>query len=176
MKKAKLVKQSDEKKKEELKESYSVKNLLTIILIVLVIFVGFYFITTLVVKPTSTAKSNNTSEVDSSKISFSQLLNMSEDEYYVLATNKNEYNNNTNHLATYDRYINNYTSKDDSLKFYRIDLSDALNKSYIDDPTKISSELKGVKLSNEVLFKIKSGKIEKYYVGSESIINALKEL
>lgn len=180
MKKARLAKTNQKQEVKEIEESYSIKNLIIIILIILIVFGLFYFITTLVVKPVKNDTSSNTiTEIDSSKITLNNLLDRDEEEYYVLATKESLYksfNSQINYIEIYDKYISDYSKNDSSLSIYKIDLDDALNKNYISDELNISNSLDTLKLNNEVLFKIKNGNIEKYYVGSEEIIKALSEL
>ena len=174
MKKAKLARNSKKQEEKEI-ETYSIKQLLTIILIVLLVFVVFYIITTFVVKPLSSSNNDTTTVIDSDKITFNNLLNRKESEYYVLATKAslyNSYGSKVNYIEMYERYISDYSG---DLKFYRIDLDDALNKNYIGDEN-ITDDLSKLKVNDEVLFKISDGKIENYYVGSQSIVKALSSL
>ena len=98
-----------------------------------------------------------------------------ENEYYVLATKENK-NNQTNYMQLYKNYINQYNSLEDSFAFYYVDLSDALNKKYIGDNLNISDEINEIRLNDDVLFKIKNNKIEKYYTGSSNILDVLSKL
>ena len=72
--------------------------------------------------------------------------------------------------------VDNSKQKDSSLPFYYIDLDDGLNKKYLSEKMNITNEMKNLKLSDEVLFKIKEGKIEKTYIGNEEIIDKLSRL
>ena len=180
MKKAKLIKNKKEEQKKVENDTYSIKNLILIILVISVVFGLFYLITCLFVKPVEENNINNeVTEFDSTKITLGNLLDRSEDEYYVLATKESlydSYNLKINYSELYNNYINSYTSNEDSLQFYYVDLDDALNKSYISDKLNISNEISELKLNDEVLFKIKNGEIEQSYVGSSDILEALNEL
>lgn len=176
MKKAKLIKTNKKEEKQMEKDSYSLKKLLLIILILAVTFGVFYLITALVVDPVEDQNINNTPiEIDSTKITLNNLLNRKESEYYVLATKESD-NSQVNYLMLYNNYINEYTKDEKALKFYNVDLNDALNKTYIGEELNISNEISKIKLNDEVLFKVKDGKIEKYFVGSKDILKVLSTL
>ena len=181
MKKAKIVTKAKKEDKKEITESYSLKDLLKIVLTLLIVFAVFYFITVLVVKPNNnnSGHDNSNVQIDSSKITISNLLNRSESEYYVLATKASLYegiSSKMNYSEIYNKYISDYKSKDDSSKFYEVDLDDAFNKRYLSDDLNISDDLEEMQINDEVLFKISNHKIEAYYVGSDSIIKALSSL
>lgn len=180
MKKAKLIKSNKQEQKPIENETYSIKNLLLIIVIITTVLGIFYLITILVVQP---AEENNTSntvtEIDSTKITLNHLLDRKEDEYYVLATKKtlyDEYGSKINYSELYNNYVSSYSSIENSLPFYYVDLDDALNKNYLSDELNISDNISEIKLNNEALFKIKNSQIEEYYVGSSDILETLKKL
>lgn len=178
MKVAKIRKK--EQKRESLPtESYSIKTLLKILLIIIMVFGIFYFITTFLVKENVVETNDPVSVIDSTKIIVSQLLNRSEKEYYVLATKKNLYESGhieTNYLELYKKYISKYTEKDNSLPIYYIDLDNALNKKYFGNELNLTDDISELKLNDEVLFKIKEGKIEKTYVGKSKILDKLSRI
>lgn len=183
MKVAKIKKDNREKDKKAVNsnETYSMKSMIKILLILVCIFVVFYFITTLLVKNKQTEEdSNNIVEIDSSKITLNNLLNRKEEEYYVLVTKESLYEIdgyiNTNYTSIYNSYISDYSSKDGALAFYTVDLDDALNKKYVSDNLNISDDLESLELNDEVLFKIKNGKIKSYYVGNSKIIEKLSSI
>lgn len=180
MKKAKLIKNNNQEKKQMENDTYSIKNLLLIIIIISAVFGIFYLITSLIVKPVEQNNTSNTvTEIDSTKITLNHLLDRNEEEYYVLATKEslyNEYGSKINYSELYNNYITNYSSIEDSLPFYYVNLDDALNKNYLSDELNISNEINEIKLNNEVLFKIKNNEIEEYYVGSSDILEILKNL
>lgn len=176
MKKAKLIKTEKKEQKQIEKDTYSLKNLITIIIVITVVLSMFYLITTLVVDPVDENNTNNTiTEIDSTKITLNNLLNRKESEYYVLAT-KESNNSQVDYIMLYNNYINEYTKDEKSLPFYNVDLNDALNKNYIGEELNISDEISEIRLNDEVLFKVKDGKIEKYFVGSNDILKVLSNL
>ena len=180
MKKAKIVKTTKKKEKVSEQESYSLKNLIRIIIILLVILSVFYFITTLVIEPVEQGKSNTQqTEVDATKITLNNILDRSEKEYYVLATMESLYDNinsEIKYLELYNNYITEYSSLENALPFYNVDLDDALNKNYIGDKLYISNDISEIKLNDEVLFKIKNKQIDEYFVGSKDILEVLSDL
>lgn len=180
MKKAKLIKNKKGEQRKVENDTYSIKNLILIVLVISIVFGLFYLITSLFVKPVEENRiDNEVTEFDSTKITLGNLLDRNEDEYYVLATKESlydSYNSKINYSELYDNYISSYKTNEDSLQFYYVDLDDALNKNYISDELNISNKINEIKLNDEVLFKVKNGEIEQYYVGSSEILKALKKI
>lgn len=170
-------KQIKEKKVEQ--QEYSLKSMIIILLIISVVFGLFYFLTMFLAKP-ATNEEQTQSVIDDSNITINQLLNRNEDEYYVLAIKESLYNKGgyiqTDYIKIYNSYINKYTEKDNSLKFYYIDLDNALNKNSFGEKLNITQDLEKLILNDEVLFKIKKGKIEKTYIGKDKIIDKLSRI
>lgn len=177
MKKAKLNK-SAIKEEIDIQDSYSLKKFILILIVLTIVFVTFYFITFLVVKPKNNNLSNSTAVIDSQMITMNHLLDRKENEYYVLATKASLYSgySQVNYQELYNKYISNYLKNENSLKFYKINLDDALNKIYLSDETNIDNNLENLKLSDEVLFKISNKKIDKAFVGSKEILEELSNL
>ena len=156
------IKKSSVKEQPVLEETYSIKSMIIILIILLLIFAGFYFVTTFLVKDRKIEGDNSTAVIDTSKITLSQLLSQKDKEYYVIATKKSLYDSSyieTNYIGLYDEYINKYSQEEESLKFYYVDLDDALNKKYLSTELNITNEVSELKLNDEVLFKIKNNKI-----------------
>ena len=122
-----------------------------------------------------TNKKNNKTNSNEVTIQYKEIiagniLNVSNDEYYVLLEFEND-----NYNTLYETYLTNYASKEKALPYYKVDMSKGFNKSYIstDKPnldTDISSELK---FTETTLLKIKSKKIVEKY---DAIIKALEQL
>lgn len=177
------IKETKKNEKELVTEEYSLKQMLKIIIILLIVFGIFYLITSIVVKSRKEdkkAESTNIVEIDKTKILLSDLLSKKESEYYVLATMESKYNTSEykkiDYNSVYNNYIKSYSSKEGALNFYYVDLDDALNKGFVGTETYIGEDLNNLKLNDEVLFKISSGKIVESYLGNEEIINALSDL
>ena len=175
MKVAKIKKTEVKKKIAEEELEFSFKKLICTIGIILLILTVFYFITTLVIKPIVKDKQPSHVQFDSSKITMSQLLTRKDSEYYVLATKESAYLNlgtNMNYTELYRNYIKTYEGKEDSIKFYKIDMDEAFNSEYWSDEMDIDN----LKINDDVLFKIVDGEIDEYFVGHEEILKELQEL
>ena len=174
------IRKKEEKKVENNVNEYSAKKIVSIFGTIILILVIFYFITVLLVNnKKETNNDNSVSVIDSSKIILSQLLDQKHDEYYVLATKASLYGTSymgTDYISLYNSYINEYKQKEESLIFYYVDLDNALNKKYVTENINITDDIESLELNNEVLFKIKNGKIEKYYVGKTEILDKLSRL
>lgn len=178
--KAAKIRKSKEKKVEMVNEGYSIKSMVKIIISILAIFGIFYGITVLIVEDKEVPELKQESVLDSSKITVGQLLSRKEKEYYVLAHKESLYETSgyveSSYLDIYELYIREYINKEDSLEFYYIDLDNALNKKFYSEKLNITEELEELSLNDEVLFKIKNGKIEKTYVGKDKIISKLSKI
>lgn len=179
MKTARIRNNNKKEQKEVItEEEYSMKKMVIIIVSLIVVFLVFYFITTLVVKPVKQNNTDNTrTEIDSTKITLNHLLDRKESEYYVLATKSSLYSKlNVNYETIYNQYITDYKKEENALTFYKLNLDDALNKSFIGEETNITDNLQELKLSDEALFKIKDGKIDSYSIGHSEIVKTLSSL
>lgn len=167
------IRKKEEKKIETHNEEYSIKSMVKITIIISVIFCLFYFITTLIAKPVENKESQVS--LNENEILVNQLFNRKDDEYYVLV-HKNSLYKNSGYMDIYNLYIEEYLQQEEKLSFYYIDLDNALNKQYYGDNLNITTDLTKLKLNDEVLFKIKNGKIEKTYEGKDNIIDKLSRL
>lgn len=173
------IRKKDKKETKVIEQGYSLKSLITIIIVISFTFCVFYLITPIFIKP-SLENEEVPSVIDESQITLNQLLNRREAEYYVLATKDSLYSGlgyiNVNYNDLYNSYINKYLEQDNSLKFYYVDLDNALNKKFISEELNISDNINELKINDEILFKIKDGIIEKTYVGNDEIIDKLSRL
>ena len=175
MKVAKLKKVEEKKKPVEVNDEITVKNMIITVLIISIVLAVFYFITVLVVKPLVEPKQITPVQFDSNKITMGQLKTRSENEYYVLAVKESNHMNlysDMNYITLYNNYINTYSKKEGSLKFYKIDMDDALNSAYWGEGFDIDS----LTINDDVLFKISNGNVVDYYVGSTDILSYLERL
>lgn len=152
-------------------ESFKLKNVIIIVVIIMFVLVSFYFITKYVLEHKKDNTPTVESVIDREKIIFGQMFNKSDNEYYVIA-----YNSDEKSKEIYNKYIEKYGSKENSIKIYEIDLKDDFNKSYIANKSNITSNLDELKVSGDTLFKIKDKTIEEYKEGSNDISNYLKEI
>lgn len=175
MKVAKLKKTNEKKKTIEVKETeFTIKNFIKTIVIILLVLAIFYFITVLVVKPIINKEKSDV-KFDSTKITMNQLLTRKEDSYYALAVKESESRNfysQFNYFELYNNYIEKYTSNEDALKFYWIDMDDAFNGAYWSTELDIDNFI----INDDTLFKVSNGKLVDYFVGHEEILKELQEL
>lgn len=148
-------------------------NYIKIILIILVIVCVFSLITSFVTNKKNSKTNSNEVTIQYKEIIAGNILNISNDEYYVLLEFEND-----DYNTLYETYLTNYASKENALPYYKVDMSKGFNKSYIstDKPnldTDISSELK---FTETTLLKIKSKKIVEKYYTNDTIIKALEQL
>lgn len=138
-------------------------NLIKIVLIVTAIFLIFYGITTLVTDKNS---NNDTNPADVTiqydEILLGTLFEQSNSEYYVLVTTEDDY-----YVATYSGLVSSYKAKENSLRVYTSNLDNGFNKSYKAEETKISNDLKELKLTGSTLLKIKDKNIVASYQGTD---------
>lgn len=154
------------------------KKLLIIIISILLIFVLCYFIISVALdhkKDSTASESNNSSEeatIQYDKILLSQLLNRDLEEYYVFASKSNDDN-----LSDYENSIYSYTSSEESVKVYDVDLDSSFNKKYISDNSNYDIDsIEDLRVKGTTLFYIKDNKIEDVYDGKELINSKLEEL
>lgn len=175
MKVAKLKKVEEKKKPVEYNDEITVKKMITTVIVILIVLTVFYFITVLVVKPLVETNKTTPVQFDSNKITMGQLKTRNEKEYYVLAVKESNHMklyNNMNYTTLYNNYINSYSSRDNSLKVYRVDMDDALNSSYWGEELNIET----LTINDDVLFKVSNKKIVDYKVGSAEILKYLEQL
>lgn len=145
-----------------------------IIIIVLVLVIGaIYFLTDKFVEQ---GNSNNTTtgEINYDKATIGTLLNRPYDEYYVMI-----YSSNSTEASYYNSIKNNYSSKDDGLKIYYIDLDNELNQKYynVNNDNKSNPSAKSIdeiNLGDITLIKVKNGEIVSYIEDIEQIKTELK--
>ena len=146
-------------------------NLIKIVLIVTAIFLIFYGITTLVTDKNS---DNNTNPDDVviqyDEILLGTLFEQPNTEYYVLVTTEGD-----NNTQAYSSLLSSYKAKENSLKIYTSNLNNGFNKSYKAEETKISNDLKELKLKGSTLLKINDKTIVASYAGND-IMNHLNSL
>ncbi len=170
MKKAKLkeIKQNNSKKNiVEEQETFSIKKVVVTFVIIFVTFGAFYFLTDfLISKRTSleTSNSNTNTNTNTNEISFLDILEQSDKEYYVFALT------DTKDETIYKRYAS-FNDK----KYYIVDMNDTMNKSHVSDKTSVSNSVKDITIKETTLFVVKDGKISDHFTGTEDIIKYLQK-
>lgn len=153
-------------------DNYDLKNIIKFILIVSVIALLFYFITVVVLKNKKSETYDISSEpavIQYNEIIIGDMFNQKESEYYVLLKENEDF-----YLDLYDTYISTYTGKENSLKVYTVDLSNAFNKKYLAEENNLDKE--NFKIKSTALIKINNKNIVETYEDNNSIIEALKLL
>lgn len=138
-------------------DTKEIRSLIFIILGILVVLVGLYYLTTY-----SLNKNKETTtdvEFDYSVATVGTMFNRPYDEYYVFL-----YKSNSDEAVQYSALVTNYSTKEDALKVYTVDLSKNLDDQYLSEtsnhnPTNPSE----VKIKDSALILIKNGKVSKYY-------------
>ena len=144
------------------------------ILLVVVIFIfAVYFVTRIFVKKDLLVNEKETSvtEINYNKMVFGTILNKKHTEYYVLAFSASD-----NKAYYYSTLAEKYSSSEEALPIYYIDLDDSMNKVFIASDDKTNSKATSVdelQVGRLTLFKIKDGKFEKYIEKLEEIKSEL---
>ena len=111
---------------------------------------------------------NYAAEAQTTKILCGQVLNRSEDEYFVLAYEMDE---DTSSL--YDSIIQRYNEVTDKLSLHTLDLSNSRNGSCKADKINVSNNIKELKLSVPSLIRVKGSKVVASYTDYDAIKNTL---
>lgn len=148
-----------------------VANFIKIVILVVVLVLIFTLITNIIVN-NNNKKANPSSEIQYTKIIVGNILNRTEEAYYVLVEN----NDDTN-LATYNSYISTYKAKEDHLMVYIVDLDSGFNEPFKAEKSNLNvKNISDIRFSNTTLLKIENGKITTSTDNSEKIKNILKDL
>lgn len=132
-----------------------------------------YFVTAIVSGEIKFNKKENSDDVATNiqyeEIIVGQMLNRSDNEYYVLLFNFTD-----TFAGYYISLIDTYTSKDKSLPFHIIDLEKQVNKQYVLEDGEYLIEkpvrLVDFKASNPTLVRIKDKKIVERITGRDNIL------
>lgn len=159
---------------EDYSEDFSIVKFISIIMIIMIVLGVFFVITTFVAKKPVVKENTANSVIRDEMVTIGNMLSQKESDYYVLAY-KNERGKKTN-LDIYERYIKDITTNNKEFKLYKVNLSDAMNKSYISDTNNITDNLEEFKISGEALLHVVDNKIEESFTGLTEISNELNEL
>ena len=159
---------------EDYSDDFSIVKFISIIMIIMIVLGVFFVITTFVAKKPEVEKNTANSVIRDEMVTIGNMLSQKESDYYVLAY-KNEAGKKTN-LDIYEKYIKDITTNNKEFKLYKVNLSDAMNKSYISDTNNITDNLEEFKISGEVLLHVVDNKIEESFEGLTEISNKLNEL
>jgi len=168
MKKAKVK----PKKKQTIQSETdnTMRNGIIIGISVAAIFVFFYLITTLLIDDSPTILRPDPPQ-ETTFISFNRLLDQEPKEYYVLARFENDSNE-----RVYEKYfVELGVNIGTGIRLFQIDMSDTFSKAHIGEETNIAETIRDLTISDTGLFLIKEGKIDSHHIGSEQIIEYLKQ-
>lgn len=150
-------------------QNFEVGNLVKIILVILVVFGLFYVLTYYIQKNKKTESNNNDTKntittIQYDEILMGEILNQSENEYYVLLVKNEDY------TKTYKEYISKYSNGN---KFYYSLIDNGMNSRYLSDTSNLNVEnIDELKVVGTSLVKVNSGKIIESYDGNSSVMQA----
>lgn len=153
-----------------MEQTYSAKQVIIIMTVILAVILVFYGITILV----SNNKSDSSLDNDNSNVTIQydeilagEIFKQNNSEYYVLAYD------DSSDGQQYKSEINTYMSKENSIRTYLIDLTNAFNKGYVADESNFDGEFPIFK--ETTLLRIVDGVIVEKYE-SDTIADKLSEL
>ena len=154
------------KNKKNVNSEIEVGNLFKIILVIMIVFGIFYILTYYMQKNKKTTTNNGNNDhlaiIQYDEILIGNMLNQSEEEYYVLILNEEDYR------TKYKNYLANYTNIN---KFYYALIDNAFNKPYIGETSNLNVDnLSDLKISDTSLLKISAGKIVETYDGNSAVM------
>lgn len=149
------------------------KQLLVITLIVLLFLGGFYLMTVVILKDDTKEPE---SEEQGVEIQFDEILigrsfSLTDDTYYVLY-----YEFDDDEISSdLSALVYSYRSSNKDISLYTVDMSNALNSSFLDDKSNKDAEnASELKISGPTLIKFVDGKISRYVEDMDDIENRLK--
>ena len=150
-------------------EQKEIMNFFKILTGLLIIIGGFYLLTRFVLNNKPVYKrTNNEGSIQYNYIYLGSLLNLADDEYYVLAVDSDDVSN------TYILSLaSTYRANNKKTPLYYADLSFELNKGFKADTSSFdASSVNTLKIKGTTLIKVKNGKITSF-VEKESEIETL---
>ena len=150
-------------------EQKEIMNFFKILTGLLIIIGGFYLLTRFVFNNKPVYKrTNNEGSIQYNYIYLGSLLNLADDEYYVLAVDSEDVSN------TYILSLaSTYRANNKKTPLYYADLSFELNKGFKADTSSFdASSVNTLKIKGTTLIKVKNGKITSF-VEKESEIETL---
>lgn len=176
MSKKQILKNIQKEKKSKVKSSQpdDYFKFVTTLAVLLIIFVLAYFLIGLFY--TKEINFNNNDEeqeevtVDNSTIMIGQLLDQSDEEYYVIIYDLSD------KVLSISSWLSVYSNSDSALKVYTVDSSKKFNSNYIvnEGSNKQATGLSDLKVISPTLIKVTNGSISEYIEGEEEIVNKLK--
>ena len=145
-----------------------------IVLGVICIFCIFYLITIFVLnKDENTTKTDEEVEISLDTTIVGRSFSMPEDKYYVLYYDAKDEAVSEEYSSTITNYI--YSTSEDHVKLYTVDMSDALNKKYVSDESKpMPEKVSDIAIKGTTLMVIEKGKVVEYTEDKTRIEELLK--
>lgn len=142
------------------------------ILLILVAIIGLLYLFTVYVvnKEGKYERTNNPGTIKYDSIYLGTLLNRADKEYYVMVLDKDNLNDNF-----YSGIVAEYKTKANHLAVYEADLSNELNKLFLDTESHYTADsVEDLKVKGTTLIKVKNNKIVKFLESKESIVKELE--
>ena len=154
-------------------EQQEIFRFLSLLVIVVLFIVGVYFATRIFVKKDIATNNEETAvtNINYNKVVFGTMFDKDLEEYYVYAFDSE--NTKANY---YGSLADKYSSNENSLNIYHIDLNDSMNRQFVSKDKKTNPDAKTVeelKVGEVTLIKIANGEIVKYL---ENVDDIKKEL
>lgn len=178
------MKKKTNKTKRKVEEKNKIENVgsfdtdifkvIYIVLGVICIFCIFYLITVFVLnKDENTTKTDEEVEISLDTTIVGRSFSMPEDKYYVLYYDAKDEAVSEEYSSTITNYI--YSTSEDHVKLYTVDMSDALNKKYVSEESKSMPEkVSDIAIKGTTLMVIEKGKVVEYTEDKTRIEELLK--
>ena len=152
------------KVEEEIDESYSLKYKIIVVSCVIIFLALFYLLAVHITNKNSASNSSNNTNETSTTSDYSEIL--------FGSTFNSDLSSELNTTVT------DYSTKDDSLTIYTVDMSNMYNKAYVteEDTNKTPSNIDELRINGPTLIKITNGEVTSYVEGTESIKEYLLNL
>ena len=177
----KANKQKTKKINEEIEtDTFSLAKKGIVAVIVLFIFFSFYILTLYITSKHSeedastnyqeSEEQSSTTSTSYDDIMLGRSLSMADEDYFVLC-----YDKTADNASDFSTIINNYTSLDDHLDIYSVDLSSSFNKKYLTEgeSNKNPTDTSSFAINGPTLFKVSNHSVVDYIEGEEEISNYL---
>ena len=178
------MKKKTNKSKRKVEEKNKIENVgsfdtdiskvIYIILGVICVFCVFYLLTLFVLnKDDNTTKTDEEVEISLDSTIVGRSISMPEDKYYVLYYDAKDETVSEEYSSTITNYI--YSTSEDHVKLYTVDMSDALNKKYVSDESKpMPEKVSDIAIKGTTLMVIEKGKVVEYTEDKTRIEELLK--
>lgn len=178
------MKKKTDKKKRKVEEKNKIENVgsfdtdiskvIYIILGVVCVFCVFYLITLFVLnKDDNTTKTDEEVEISLDTTIVGRSFSMPEDKYYVLYYDAKDEEVSEEYSSTITNYI--YSTSEDHVKLYTVDMSDVLNKKFVSEESKpMPEKVSDIAIKGTTLMVIEKGKVVEYTEDKTRIEELLK--